>query len=226
MVIGYAPTAIYAGADAFTVQVSDGFGGTASIVINVTITRPSLTVRSLGTLDGQILETSENSNLGGALNSASTLFNLGDDALNKQYRAILSFNTAGLPDNAVITAVTLRIKQQGVPVGANPFLTLGTILVDIKKGNFGAAALQAADFQAVASKSGIPGFINHPVSGWYTRALIAGSFPFVNKVGNTQFRLHFTKDDNNNHLANYLKFFSGNAPLASRPVLIIQYYIP
>ena len=50
MVIGYVPTATYAGTDAFTVQVSDGFGGSASIVVNVTITRPSLTVKSLGYL--------------------------------------------------------------------------------------------------------------------------------------------------------------------------------
>ena len=153
-------------------------------------------------------------------------FNLGDNAANKQYRAILSFNTAGLPDNAIITSVTLRIKQQGVPVGANPFLSMGNLLVDIKKGNFGTAALQAADFQTLASKNGALTFINHPVSGWYTWAMATTSFPFVNKVGNTQFRLHFAIDDNNNRLPNYLKFFSGNAPLASQPVLIIQYYIP
>ena len=64
------------------------------------------------------------------------------------------------------------------------------------------------------------------MSGWYSKALAAANFPFVNKVGNTQFRLHFTKDDNNNHLADYLKFYSGNAPAASQPVLVIQYYIP
>ena len=142
-----------------------------------------------------------------------------------QYRAILSFNTAALPDNAVITSVTLRIKQQGVQ-GANPFLTLGNILVDIKKGNFGTAALQAADFQALRQQEQCTPFINNPVSGWYTRAMAGTGFPFVNKVGNTQFRLHFTKDDNNNHIADYLKFFSGNAPAASQPVLVIQYYIP
>ncbi len=226
MVIQYAPKANYAGADHFTVQVSDGFGGTASIVVTVTMTRPILTLNSVALSDGQILETAEHSEIGGVINSTATTFNLGDDAANRQYRAILSFNTAGLPDNAVITSVTLKVKQQGVPVGANPFLTMGNLLVDMQKGNFGLPALQASDFQAVAGKPSALTFLNTPVAGWYSRALAAANFAFVNKVGNTQFRLRFTKDDNNNSKAEYLKFFSGNAPAASRPVLIIQYYVP
>jgi hypothetical protein len=43
----------------------------------------------------------------------------------------------------------------------------------------------------------------------------------------TQFRLRFAKDDNNNHVADYLIFYSGNATTASaRPTLIIKYRIP
>ncbi|MBZ5586629.1 MAG: cadherin-like domain-containing protein, partial [Acidobacteriia bacterium] len=133
--IGYLPAHNYTGADHFTVQVSDGLL-TDTIIVNVTVARPVLTLNSLAVSDGQILESAENSNIGGTLNTTATTFNLGDDAANRQYRAILSFNTGPLPDNAVITAVTLKIKQQG-HLGANPFLTLGGIAVDIKKGNFG-----------------------------------------------------------------------------------------
>ena len=118
------------------VQVSDGFGGTDSITVNVTVSRPVLTLKSNAAMDGYVLETAESSTLGGAMNSAATTFNVGDDAANKQYRAILSFNTAPLPDNAVITSVTLKIRRQGSAGAANPFLTLGNIAVDIKKGNF------------------------------------------------------------------------------------------
>ena len=103
---------------------------------------------------------------------------------------------------------------------------MGTILVDIKKGNFGAAALQAIDFQTAATKNNGLTFINNPMSGWYTWALAAPNFTFINKLGNTQFRLRFTKDDNNNHVADYLRIYSGNAPVASQPLLIIQYYLP
>ncbi|MGC8855185.1 MAG: hypothetical protein ACP5QU_00115 [Anaerolineae bacterium] len=52
------------------------------------------------------------------------------------------------------------------------------------------------------------------------------AFSFLNKTGLTQFRLRFTKDDNDDRSADYLKFFSGNAALAYRPVLIIEYYVP
>jgi hypothetical protein len=213
------------GADSFIVQISDGFGGFASITVNVTVSRPVLTLKSNAASDGQVLETAENSNAGGAMNATATMFNLGDDAANKQYRAILSFNTAPLPDNAVITAVTLKFKKAG-QVAANPFATLGNILVDVKKGNFGTAALQAADFQTLSSKDGVLSFTNKLVSGWYSKALAAANFTYINKAGTTQFRLRFTKDDNNNHTADYLKLYSGNAPAASQPVLVIQYYVP
>ena len=224
MLIHYTPKHNYVGADHFTVQVSDGLL-TDTIIVNVTVTRPVLTVHSSAAPDGQILETLENSNIGGVINSTATTFNLGDDAANRQYRAILSFNTK-LPSTAVITSVTLKIKQQGVAVGANPFLTMGNILVDMQKGNFGLAALQASDFQAVAGKPSALTILNTPVAGWYSRSLVSASFGFVNKAGTTQFRLRFTKDDNNNHKADYLRFWSGNALAASQPVLIIQYYVP
>ena len=216
----------YAGTDHFTVQVSNGFGGSASIVVNVTITRPVLTLNSVAVPDGQILETAENSEYWRRHQFDCHHLQSRRRCAQPSVSRHPFLQHGGLPDNAVINSVTLKIKQQGVPVGANPFLTMGNILVDMQKGNFGLAALQASDFQAVAGKSCGLSFINNPVSGWYTRALAGTNFPFVNKAGNTQFRLRFTKDDNNNHIANYLKFFSGNAPAASQPVLIIQYYIP
>jgi hypothetical protein len=41
----------------------------------------------------------------------------------------------------------------------------------------------------------------------------------------TQIRLRFKLDDNNNAVANFLKLYSGNAPAASRPQLIIEYNV-
>ncbi len=186
----------------------------------------TLTLLSVGTQDGWILEYGENSNVGGTLNATATTFYLGDDAQDRQYRAILSFNTAALPDNAVITKVTLKIKRQGI-VGINPFTTHGKLAVDIRKGAFGVAALQTIDFNAAASKNGVAQFSSTPQAGnWYVANLNATAFSFVNKTGTTQFRLRFTKDDNDDMGADYLKFFSGNAALAYRPMLIIEYYVP
>lgn len=185
------------------------------------------TFRSIGTNDGYILESTETSNTGGTMNSSATTFNLGDNAADKQYRAILSFNTGSLPDNAVITKVVLKIKKQGV-VGIDPFASLGLLRIDIRKPFFGSAAgLALADFNSAPGKTNIGSFANAPVNNWYTRAWSTNTFfSHINMTGSTQFRLQFITDDNDNGVSDYLKFFSGNAATTSRPQLILEYYVP
>jgi hypothetical protein len=183
--------------------------------------------RSTGSQDGWVLESSENSNAGGTMNSAATVFRLGDDAGNRQYRTILSFGTSDLPDDAVITKVTLKIKKQGL-VGTDLFTTHGNIKVDVRKGAIsGSNTLQLTDFQAVASMNAAGTINNTPSSGWYSLTFNSSAFPYINLTSVTQFRLRFQKDDNDDLGADYLKFFSGNYGTATdRPVLVIQYYVP
>lgn len=194
-----------------------------SLVLKPSVT---FTTSSVSTADGWILESGENSNVGGSLNAAATIFYLGDNAVNRQYRSILHFNTSALPDTAVITSVTLKIKKQGL-VGTNPFTTHGKLLVDIRANFFGAAvALALNDFQAAAGSAGAGSFGTTPTDNWYSAVLNSAAYPSVSRTGTTQFRLRFTLDDNNDKGADSLAFYSGNAPAASRPQLIIKYYIP
>ncbi|MEW5827372.1 MAG: DNRLRE domain-containing protein [Chloroflexota bacterium] len=185
-------------------------------------------LRSTGAYDGWVRESAETSNKGGSLNATNTTFVLGDDAANKQYRSILSFNTSSLPDNAVITRITFKVKKQGILGGGNPVTASQGFMVDVKKGVFGASALQLTDFQALAGKSYGP-FKPTPVNGWYSFNL-TNAKAYVNKLasngGLTQIRLRFKLDDNNNGVANFLSLYSGNAPLTSRPLLIVEYYVP
>jgi hypothetical protein len=184
------------------------------------------TLGSLAAQDGWILESKENSSLGGTMNSIATTFNLGDNAANKQYLGLLHFDTSSLPDNAVITSAMLKIMKQGL-VGTNPFSTHGALLVDIRKPFFGTtAALAIADFQSLASKPAAATFSATPVANWYSATFGSTAYPFINLTGTTQLRLRFTKDDNNDLGADYLSFFSGNAAVANRPTLIVQYYVP
>ena len=172
-----------------------------------------------------MLESNENSNVGGTRNASSGTFRLGDTAANKQYRGILSFDTSSLPDNAVITSVVLKIRQNGAPVGINPFIGMGNLWVDLRQGTFDQLALQASDFQEPASVPQAGIFNNIPVNSWYSATLNAAGNSNVDKTGTTQLRLYFNIDDNNNHLADYLMFDSGNATIvANRPVLEINYY--
>jgi CSLREA domain-containing protein len=184
------------------------------------------TLRSGGAQDGGVLETSENSNQGGAINPAALSFVLGDHASNRQHRAILHFDTSSLPDNASVARVTLKIKRGGTSF-TDPFNTLGNVVVDIRQGAFGSLeALQAADFQAPASKPAAGLIPNKPTAGWYATRLKATAHPFVNLTGATQLRLRFQLDDDNDLEWDAMAFYSGDAAVANRPVLVIEYYVP
>jgi hypothetical protein len=183
--------------------------------------------KSAGAQDGWVLESSETSNQGGIINAGAATFNLGDNAGNRQYRSILHFNTSSLPDNAIVARVTLKIRRQSIS-GTNPFITHLKIAVDIRKGAFSNnAALQLTDFQAPASKPGVGFFANNPTSaGWYATRLTTAAHPHINRIGITQFRLRFQMDDDNDSVADFIRFYSGNTTAANRPVLLIEYYVP
>ncbi|MEI7845406.1 MAG: CARDB domain-containing protein, partial [Chloroflexota bacterium] len=203
---------------------------TKTVTRTPTMTKTPVTgiFSSLGAQDGWILEKSETASTGGTLNATTATFQLGDDALDRQYRGILSFDTSTLPDGAVIKSAILQIRPSSVPVGTNPFTIMGSLLVDIRKGWFGASNLLALpDFNAGASAVKIATFGTTPVSGWYSVSLNSSGLSNLNKTGLTQFRLYFTKDDNDNMKADYMKFYSGNiTTVAYRPKLIIRYIVP
>lgn len=184
------------------------------------------TLNSTAAQDGWILENSEAGNTGGTLNAAAVTFQIGDDAANRQYRAVLSFDTSALPDNAIIQSGLLKIKQSGLPVGTNPFNILGSLWADIRRGPFsGNAALQLGDFGAAASSVKVGAFNKTPVGGWYTDTLNAAGLNGINKTGLTQLRLYFATDDNNNLAANLMRFVSGNSA-TNKPQLVITYSVP
>ena len=172
--------------------------------------------------------------MGGTKDDTSTTFYLVDGVDDKQYRAILSFNTGGLPDTAVITKVILKIKRPatGFLTGNNNPFTWGLGLkVDVCRTSFGTtAALQLGDFNytnATNCKLLVGTFGSAQVAYWYSANILGTAFSRINKTGTTQFRLRFGKDDNDDNAADYLKFYSGNSTdSTSRPTLVIEYYIP
>jgi len=181
---------------------------------------------SQSTYDGWVLESGEFTKKGGTKNNLGTILKVGDNFQDKQYRAILSFGTAGIPDNAVITKVILKVKRAGV-VGTNPMKTHNGLVVDIKKGKFYTLpALQVNDFQAKAGMNKAGKFYTTLYSGWYRSVLYSGAYAYINLKGRTQLRLRFLLDDDNDNYADILKLYSGNAIKANRPQLIVEYYVP
>jgi hypothetical protein len=193
---------------------NDGYGNACDITKRF---------RSVAGYDGWILESSETSKKGGQINSKNTSFILGDNAKNQQYRSILHFDTASIPNNAVITKATVTLTTQSFKGNIKP---LGDLVVDIKQKNFGSSAsLAKNDFEATASKTSVGIFKAN--SSTYTATLNSTGRRTISKTAATQFKIRFSKDDDNDKSEDYLKFYSGNfSVINSRPSLTVEYYLP
>lgn len=221
-------------------QPLGGTGGGNGNFLNgemYTINKPApipvtVVFRSVGSNDGWILESQKTSERGGTRNASESTFILGDDNRDRQYISILQFSTASLPDNAVVTKVTLMVRSQSY-MGTNPFTTHQNIAVDIRKGYFGSSgvlgvnSLDRGDFQAPASLSNAGVILNNPVIDWYWAMLDPAASQFINLTGVTEFRLRFQLPDNTDRGNDWIRFYSGNyySP-ASHPMLQIEYYMP
>lgn len=189
----------------------------------------TVTFLSQGQQDGWLLESNETSHTGGWLNNTSPVFRLGDDASNRQCRAILHFATGTLPDTAVITKATLKIRRNGGPLGTDPFTTHGDLRVEIGVPFFGStSALELADFDAAASIPSVAGLFDPvAVDNWYSAAFGETGKTNISRTTPTQYRLRFVTDDNNNATADFIWFFSGNVAESSvHPALVVEYYLP
>jgi hypothetical protein len=196
-------------------------------LINKSITKVKATIfTSQPAFDGWVLESGENSSLGGSMDKGATTFYVGDDEHDQQYRGIVSFDTSSLPNNAVILLVQLKVMQRGL-VGSDPFGTHGTLLAEICHGTFSNnAILQTDDFSAPASPGSVSDTLTELTPSWYATELHDANLALVNKAGITQFRLSFSNDDNDNLDSDAERFFSGNSVSSSRPQLIVTYFIP
>jgi hypothetical protein len=182
--------------------------------------------RSLGKLDGWILESYETSGVGGLVNANAATLTVGDDAADRQYRSILHFDTSSMPDDAVVAYAEIRIKRYGIG-GQNPMASRA-LLADCKSGFYGGGdGLASHDFEAPSTPSAIPicGDFYGPSHGWFFTQIFPGAFT-INLTGPVQFRLLFWLDDNDNRAADVVWFYSGNAAFEDRPQLIVWYSLP
>ncbi|CAG0937165.1 ComE operon protein 3 [Thermoflexales bacterium] len=187
----------------------------------------SMTFTSIAAEDGYIQESSETSNKGGTAYGTGTTVRAGDDASDRQWLAILSFDTTMLPDNAVIQSVEVRLQRSGV-TGLSPFDTHGALWVDVINGVYGGSATFAkGDFEAASTAVQVASLSNPTANGqWATGLFNSAGHAAVNKTGRTQVKVHFNLDDNDDLSNDYMGFQAGEATAASRPALIVTYTLP
>lgn len=180
-----------AGSDNDTsVTVQNGGGGGAPVVVSYS---------SEAANDGYIKANADGSApaLGTLESSMGLALGRGTDA--KYNRAILSFDTSGIPDTATITGATLTVTYRSASGDpwSNP--AGNTLNIDLKTGCFGACTLETADYSAAASASNVAGIVRFTAgtqnsSGFNTAGLAA-----ISKTARTQVRLRFGQNQTATH---------------------------
>jgi Bacterial Ig domain len=226
----FSTSSLSAGSHTITASVTDsgGLPGSAQIGITVTSGSTTLTFDSVASQDGRIWESGENGNVGGGGNSTenSTIaLRVGDTNADEQYKNIVSFNTASIPDGATILSASLRLVR-GAVSGTNPYTTHGPCVADIVTGGFGGStAFAFSDWQAAATATGVVTLSNPTVNGAAsTGGLNAAGLSAINKTGTTQLRVYCTLGDNDDLAFDYIGFYPGEtATAANRPQLTVTY---
>lgn len=226
----FSTSSLSAGSHTITASVTDsgGLPGSAQITLTVTSGSTTLTFDSVASQDGRIWESGENGNVGGggnATENSTIALRVGDTNVDEQYKNIVSFNTASIPDGATILSASLRLVR-GAISGTNPYTTHGPCVADIVTGGFGGStAFAFSDWQAAATATGVVTLSNPTVNGAAsTGGLNAAGLSAINKTGTTQLRVYCTLGDNDDLAFDYIGFYPGEtATAANRPQLTVTY---
>lgn len=194
-----------------------------------------LTFYSTPSKDGWVLESLDVSNaptgLGGTMDDSGGAIRIGDGIGTNQYVGILSFLTAGLPDNAVVWDATLQLTQDPA-TGSGNTSGLSFLIGDVKAPYFGSSSgLNVSDFEAAPDLSGDLAFGYAGSNIWHATTpggeFLPAAMQDISLTKTTQFKVRFLTKTNGDGVADFLSFFSGeNSTLANKPTLTLQYYIP
>lgn len=154
-------------------------------------TSTTVTYGSIAAEDGYV-----KANADGTQPALGTYANLavgrGTDA--KHNRALLSFDTSGLPDTATITRayVTVTYSSASGDPWANP--AGNTLVVDVKTGTFGAAGTETTDYSAAATASAVASIAKFTSGAKSSSDFTSSGLSAVNRTGRTQLRLRFSQN--------------------------------
>jgi hypothetical protein len=137
---------------------------------------------SEGVYDGTITECADALGTGCKADASSTVLVVGDDASDRQYRGILSFNTSLLPDDALITSIRVKIRLES-HAGMNPFSKRRQLKVDMCPSFGSSVKLQPVDFQTGENCVEAGMFTERLEEGWFAADLDPVAFTYINNEG-------------------------------------------
>ena len=160
-------------------------------------------------------------------NTNGTMLLVGKGLRDREYRSFLEFNTSGLPDNAIITSVKLKVKAMSA-VGINPLNNQHDLMVDICTLPVDKTIrYQMLNFRVgLTCNNNLGGFGKTPNSGRYIADFSPGAFQSVNLTGVTRFRLRISELENIDAARAYLMLDSGGVGYPNSPILLVRYTIP
>jgi exo-beta-1,3-glucanase (GH17 family) len=181
---------------------------------------------STGSYDGWIRACARASDAGCDLDTTGSLLYLGSGPENRRARAFLVFDTHGLPGEALITSVKVKVLAQGVE-GFDPLKYGRRVRIDICPQTFGRSpALRPSDFGVDLVCYFVGLFQVTPVNGWYNFDFDPAAFASINLSGATRLRLSIAIEEEASMKRGYIKFYSGDAETAYRPTMVVRYSIP
>ena len=211
--------------DSGSLSANDSIGLTVQMVTSGPVT---LVLTSIGSHDGWVRESSENSNVGGRINNSNTgtgALRAGDNNRDRQYKTVVSFDTSQIPAGATLLSADLRLRR-GTVNGTNPFGTHGSCWVDVSTGGFGGStSLANSDFEAGANVVQSTSLSNAASNGdWSEGSLDSAGLAALDTSGTSQLRVYFASDDNDDGGTDYIGWYSAdNGDPANHPQLVITY---
>ena len=138
------------------------------------------------------------------------------DGVSNDYRGIISFNTASIPDDATVDGISFYMMRSGA--NDNPFNHNDrNPVLDIKSGHFGtSAALEVVDGTDVADAVDIGCFHGKADQNKYAIRIDVdnSALQHINLTGQTQFRFYFDLAD---WSTEYINFYDGDGVAARLP---------
>jgi len=187
----------------------------------------TLTLISINSDDGFLVESGENTDVGGSTKSTKTggqSLRIGDTSKRKQLKSIVSFNTSEILTGSIVTMARLELSQGSI---RNNPSNLGNINVDLSSGGFGGnVILENTDFEATATIPNMTQLIDGS-AGVSTANINSTGLTLISTSNIIQLRFAYESDDNNNDIRDSRGYYSAdNDTVNNRPRLVIEYNLP